>query len=367
MAAHSALQHETSCPLLPVIGKPSLAPMNTTTASGWSCLTCRAASFAQLTMKVVEMPVPRCGSRITRTPAGASSCARSESSGWDIESPVTSSVCSARLGGAGAPIVLGSKASGVTGGMRPASPAAPSWKPPGPPRLGSGESHAVALWLTLASGRRSAIQPAGRPTASTASRPTPEFISSPALRIEAPSKRISRTAARSTTRTASRARKRRWSDRSKRPIRLSSRGRRGAVNSEAEVDERRNALAGDGCAHERYDKRQHHRERHRAQALEVQLDPRQRARRQQLETDHDNDRREHRRARAGRRAGDEQPREERAEQREALRAEQDPAEDDEMECHEPAQPRGELQAAAEGVLGDQAEPVEGAPQQERPD
>ncbi len=77
---------------------------------------------------------------------------------------------------------------------------------PGPLVSGcSGESQPVAALLTLASGRRSAIQPAGSPTTSIASRPIPGFISSAALRIEAPWKTISSTATMNTLTTASRA------------------------------------------------------------------------------------------------------------------------------------------------------------------
>ena len=61
-----------------------------------------------------------------------------------------------------------------------------------------------------------------------------------------------------------------------------------------------------------------------------------------------------------------QAREKSADVDEALRAEQDPAEDDEVERDEPAQPAGQLQAPADRVLGDEPEPVEGAPQHERP-
>ena len=61
-------------------------------------------------------------------------------------------------------------------------------KPPGPPdRSSSGDSEAVMLLAASASGRWSASQPAGWPTASTTLRWMPEFIFLPELRIDAPS------------------------------------------------------------------------------------------------------------------------------------------------------------------------------------
>ena len=58
--------------------------------------------------------------------------------------------------------------------------------------------------------------------------------------------------------------------------------------------------------------------------------------------------------------------EERPDQSEALAAKQDPAEHDEVERHEPAEPRGRPEPAAEGVLDDQARAVERAPEHEGP-
>ena len=106
-------------------------------------------------MKVVEIPVPMWGSWTTCTPLGMRSPARSESSGSDIESPVTSSVCSATLGGARAPIVAGGKAAGVT--VEACAPLVTAANP-GPLSAGSGLRNAVVVWAALASGSWPAIQ-----------------------------------------------------------------------------------------------------------------------------------------------------------------------------------------------------------------
>ena len=100
------------------------------------------------------MPLPTWGSWITCTPFGVSRRARSASSGIDIESPVTSSVCRGRLGGAlSVPIAAGSNASGVTTWVWPFTVVAVSeLKPSRPLRLGFGDSQAVAALLTPASG-----------------------------------------------------------------------------------------------------------------------------------------------------------------------------------------------------------------------
>ena len=83
--------------------------------------------------------------------------------------------------------MLGSKASGVTGGIPlTAADTVCVVKPPGPERLVSGESQAVSVCAASRSGSWSATHPAGFPIASTAVRPIPERISSPALRIEWP-------------------------------------------------------------------------------------------------------------------------------------------------------------------------------------
>src|SRR5215211_8903438 len=103
--------------------------MKTTTASGSSRATCEVESWPQSTKVVLEIAVPRCGSRTTSTPCGARRRASSVSSGVASESPVTSKVSSGCFGGVGAPTWAGSNASGVTGGT---------------PRLACGELVAVA-------------------------------------------------------------------------------------------------------------------------------------------------------------------------------------------------------------------------------
>ena len=92
------------------------------------------------------MPVPRCGSPITRTSSSTSSRPTSESSGVAIESPVTSSVCSWRFGAGGAPIRAGSKASAVTGDTAASPPvtAAVAVNESRASSLESGDSQAVA-------------------------------------------------------------------------------------------------------------------------------------------------------------------------------------------------------------------------------
>src|SRR5690242_1954422 len=97
-AAHSGLQH-LIWRLPTCIGKPSLAPMNITVASGTSFLTCEIDNLPQSTIEVSEMPVPTWASRTTLMPFGVSVRATSASSGCDMESPVTSTVFNGFGGG----------------------------------------------------------------------------------------------------------------------------------------------------------------------------------------------------------------------------------------------------------------------------
>src|SRR3954447_11879164 len=307
--------------------------MKTTIASGWSCATWRAASLPQSTSTDWEIAVPMCGSRIVLTPAWpASERATSRSSGIDMESPVTSTVCSGRGGAGFRPRARASKASGVTGGTPPArAPAAGAEKPPGPePRSLSGESQAVRGGAAEASGSWSAIHPAGRPTASTNVRPGPEPISRPWRRMDGPSQRMSSTAATPTTISASRARKRR-PRRSQGGRGVSSEGDNG---SEAEVDERGHALAGHGGGHRGDDDRQPGAEERRVQALEPAPEGLDRALGQQLQAD-DRDHRGHDRRgpQRGRARGEQAPHDGHR-GGEVLGAEEDPTQHDEVEGHE---------------------------------
>ena len=125
------------------------------------------------------------------------------------ESPVTSTVFSFGGAGGSTPSSAGSNDSGDTGGTaRPpeADPAAP--KPPALPTPSSSKK-ASASSVHSSKGTRSDSHPAGSPTARTSSRSTPGCISSPASRIDEPSKRASSSAATKTTRIPSRARDRR--------------------------------------------------------------------------------------------------------------------------------------------------------------
>src|SRR2546423_1024879 len=225
--------------------------MKTTTPSGCSFSSWLVDSRPQSTSTLFEMPVPTCGSRITRAPLPASRRARSWSSGIDIESPVTSSVCRARFGGGLPPTAEGSNASGVTGGTNvELVEESRTNEPPLPPLL-PGESQAGARWPTSPRGRRAhALERAlGKPRETTPAEP--------------------------------------------------------------------GGPPGQGP------------ERGRARRHE--------------------------------------PRQEVTRQAEVLRAEQDPPEHHEMERHEPAQPRGPARPALpERVLGHQPEPVEAAPEHERP-
>ena len=106
-------------------------------------------------------------------------------------------------------------------------------------------------------------------------------------------------------------------------------------------------------------------ERRRVQTFEARLDSLERPDGNELKPDGGAHREEHGNADERRRAGHDEPAEEHPDQTEALAAEQDPAEHDEMEGHGPAQPPGDLQPPAERVLHDQARAVERAPQHER--
>ena len=164
------------------------------------------------------MPVPRWGSRSTRTPALASPRATCRSSGVDSESPVTNTVCSARRGGGG----VGSNASRVTIGICPATSSPPRVaKRPPAASCGSGERGAVRRAANACTGSRREIHPTGRSTPSTSARPALGLSSWAALGMEDPNATASTSAATPTATRASRARKRRAFS-SKRFIRLSS-------------------------------------------------------------------------------------------------------------------------------------------------
>jgi len=99
----------------------------------------------------------------------------------------------------------------------------------------------------------------------------------------------------------------------------------------------------------------------RLQAFEAQLQGGERPRRHQLQADRDHDRQYDGHAPQRRRAGRHQTREERADEADVLAAEQDPAEDDQVEGHQPAQPYRRPQAPAKRVLGDEPGAVETLP------
>lgn len=85
-------------------------------------------------------------------PLGESVRARSWSRGWDIESPVTSRERRGRRGGGGTPMIVGSKASAVTGATADALAFAGDvalTKLPVLESARSGESHAVRECVTL--------------------------------------------------------------------------------------------------------------------------------------------------------------------------------------------------------------------------
>ena len=92
-------------------------------------------------------------------PSGASACARSWSSGSDIESPVTSNVWSRCFGGRGAPSWLGSNESGVTGGI----PAAGARGDPGAEPAGTVQRRVRREKRGQSVGRRSHGQLIGDP------------------------------------------------------------------------------------------------------------------------------------------------------------------------------------------------------------
>ena len=127
----------------------------------------------------LEIPVPRCGSRITSTPSGASRRASSVSSGVDSESPVTSSVSSACFGGG-----VRADRRRVEGVRRHRRDPRRRRRSRGRRRRSrrrrarwSGESPPVSSCWASSSGRRSAIHSVGSPTASTMSWPIPGSIS----------------------------------------------------------------------------------------------------------------------------------------------------------------------------------------------
>ena len=183
--------------------------MKTTVASGRRSDTCSLDSLPQSTRPVFEIPVPTCGSRSTSIPSSLSARRRaiSTSSGMASESPVTSSLSSARGGSGLAPSSAGSKESGETAGTAPESERRPSSKP-APAPAPSSSRKARASSPHSSKGRRSATQPAGSPTVRTTSRWNPGRRSSPAWRTDEPSKSTSTTTDRNTTTSASRARRR---------------------------------------------------------------------------------------------------------------------------------------------------------------
>ena len=100
-------------------------------------------------------------------------------------------------------------------------------------------------------------------------------------------------------------------------------------------------------------------EQQRVEAPDPQLEALGRALRQELQPDHDGDR-EHDRPKRRRLAGREQRRDEVGELVEVLRAEEDPAEYDEVEDDEPAEPAGQpSEPSVQPVFGREPRPVEG--------
>ena len=169
----------------------------------------------QSTRPVLEMPVARCGSRMTCTPApwSASLRAISMSSGVESESPVTSSLCSGCWRGR-----HWSRARSARG-RRPRL----AWKPP-PVSFWSGESQEVR---SRARARRTGAhrRPSRRgwPIALTMSLPSPGLSSSRCLAGPRRRRRAAAgTCVSAIALTASQALKRRSPQRSKRSIRLSS-------------------------------------------------------------------------------------------------------------------------------------------------
>ena len=186
--------------------------MKRTTASGSSWDACVEESWPQSTRPVLEIPVARCGSRVTCTPApwSASLRAISMSSGVESESPVTSS-----------------RVERLRRARHRRPPAGPHGRRarPGsrcPTSCWSGESQEVRSRRVSANGSSSETQPVGPAIALMMSRPSPGLSSSAAFRTAPPAKISSRTVVSVTALTASQALKRRRSQRSKRSIRLSS-------------------------------------------------------------------------------------------------------------------------------------------------
>ena len=353
-AAHSVEQHDTCAPPGPAIGKPSLAPMNTTTACGWSL---RDLALGQLRpvddervgdrradvrvlddvhlagQPLSEVLVERLGQRVAghqqprQGPTGR--CRQAERR--RIE----------RVGGDRRRRAAHRRHGG--GEAREARHALVGGQPRG----------GVAGRRGRARGRRRSR----RPDARTAGWPSVRYRGSSPRRpcgSTGPTRMTSSTTVTPTEMSASRARKRRAPRAWKRDMRLSSEcwggprvgWRRGSGRScsEAKVDERRDALAGHGRAdeHDQDGKpgaragsgwpgrsgRGPRASRSMAAVAARWCRPRRAPRGRSTAW--------------GRSSG--QARQERADQAQAGRAEQDPAEDDQVEGDEPAQPGGRMPA-----------------------
>src|SRR3954452_3322441 len=363
--------------------------MNRTTASGSSSAAWVEESLPQSTRPVFEMPVARCGSLVTCTPApwSANLRASSMSSGVESESPVTSR----RSSGCG---VLGG--GGVTGAARPGL--TPPASKPLPVSCWSGESQEVRSRRVSANGSGSEIPPAGPATALTTSRPRPGLSSSAAFLTAPPAKIRRRSVVSATALTASQAVNRLRPQRSKRPIRLSSPwgwpSRPGPasasisaivsnssesprsrlvvasviVGSEAEVVEWGDALARNRRADDQDHEGESRPQEQRLEPAETELDALHRALGKELEPDHEKNRADDRHGVEGGRPRAGEGVDVVADEAEVLRAEQDPAEDDQVEGDEPAQPAREEPAEAPParMLHRETRPVVGTPGDEVP-
>ena len=192
------------------IGKPSLAPMNTTTASGSVLSTCLADSLPQSSRSVFEMPVPTCASRTVRIVVAGQS--PRQLGVQRLGQRVAGHQHRVQLARA---LRLGAQLHGVECRRRHRSAARPRSGRRG--RRGLGEA-ATAVQVVVGRepgsgvvGRRLQRQPVRRPSRSACPRPAPPSagspgsICSPALRTEPPASRIRIRIAPSTTSTPSRA------------------------------------------------------------------------------------------------------------------------------------------------------------------
>src|SRR4051794_36450581 len=137
---------------------------------------------------------------------------------------------------------------------------------------------------------------------------------------------------------------------------------------EAEVDERRDTLARNRRPRHHYREREADGEQCGAQPLDPVLEPLERALRQKLEPDHQTHREEHGKGPERWGPPNRQPAHVVPERPDGLRAEEDPAEADEVEDDEAPQPGGRAapDSAVEAMLGDKPRALEGAPEDECP-